>query len=209
MTRYYDFYYSYAVNSYLLVILAYFIGSIPVGVLLSRMKGTDPRNVGSGNIGATNVMRAAGKVTGILTLGGDILKGLIPVVVCAQTGEPELIVAASGLAVFVGHLFPIFLRFRGGKGVATALGVCLGLEPCAVAIDVVVFIAVVLKWPYVSLGSLVAATAMPLLLYILHAGGLYICLVTIMAILIFIRHKENIRRILAGTESTIHAPRKS
>jgi glycerol-3-phosphate acyltransferase PlsY len=202
------------VNSYLLVILAYLIGSIPVGVILSRAKGTDPRNVGSGNIGATNVMRAAGKVTGILTLAGDVLKGLIPVVVCKQTGQPDMIVAAAGLAVFVGHLFPIFLKFKGGKGVATALGVCLGLVPYAVApyavpIDVVVFIVVLLKWPYVSLGSLVAAAAMPLLFYVLHADELYVYMVVIMAILIFVRHRENIRRLCDGTESTIRGSRKS
>jgi len=197
------------VNSYLLVILAYLIGSIPVGVILSRAKGTDPRNVGSGNIGATNVMRAAGKVTGILTLAGDVLKGLIPVVVCKQTGQPDMIVAAAGLAVFVGHLFPIFLKFKGGKGVATALGVCLGLVPYAVAIDIVVFIVVLLKWPYVSLGSLVAAAAMPLLFSVLHADELYVYMVIIMAILIFVRHRENIRRLLAGTESTIRGSRKS
>ncbi len=201
-------------NSYLLVILAYLIGSIPVGVILSRAKGTDPRNVGSGNIGATNVMRAAGKVTGILTLAGDVLKGLIPVVVCKQTGQPDMIVAAAGLAVFVGHLFPIFLKFKGGKGVATALGVCLGLVPYAVApyavpIDVVVFIVVLLKWPYVSLGSLVAAAAMPLLFYVLHADELYVYMVVIMAILIFVRHRENIRRLCDGTESTIRGSRKS
>ncbi|OPY81779.1 MAG: Glycerol-3-phosphate acyltransferase [Syntrophorhabdus sp. PtaU1.Bin153] len=196
-------------NPYLLVILAYLIGSVPVGIILSRVKGADPRNVGSGNIGATNVMRAAGKVTGILTLAGDVLKGLIPVVVCVRTGQPVMIVAAAGLATFIGHLFPVFLKFRGGKGVATALGVCLGLAPYAVAIDIVVFIAVVLKWPYVSLGSLAAAAAMPLLFYILHAGDLYIYLVVIMAILIFVRHKENIRRLFVGTESTVRGPRKS
>jgi glycerol-3-phosphate acyltransferase PlsY len=154
-------------------------------------------------------MRAAGKVTGILTLTGDVLKGLVPVAVCVWTGQPVMIVAGAGLAAFVGHLFPVFLKFKGGKGVATALGVCLGLAPYAVAIDLVVFIAVVLKWPYVSLGSLVAAAAMPLLFYILRAGDLYICLVVIMALLIFVRHKENIRRLFAGTESALWGPRKS
>ena len=114
-------------SSYILIVFAYLLGSVPVGVLLARMKGADPRKVGSGNIGATNVMRAAGKVTGALTLVGDILKGLLPVVLAFVVGEPAIVVAAVGLAAFLGHLFPLFLKFKGGKGVATALGVYLGL----------------------------------------------------------------------------------
>ncbi|MFZ2801790.1 MAG: glycerol-3-phosphate acyltransferase, partial [Syntrophorhabdus sp.] len=102
---------------------------MPVGLLLSKIKGADPRAVGSGNIGATNVMRAAGKITGALTLIGDVLKGLIPVMIAFMLGETKIIVTAAGLAAFLGHLFPVFLRFKGGKGVATALGVYLGLDP--------------------------------------------------------------------------------
>jgi glycerol-3-phosphate acyltransferase PlsY len=190
-------------GSYLLIALAYFLGSVPVGILLAKMKGADPRKVGSGNIGATNVMRAAGKTTGALTLIGDALKGFLPVAVALLLDEPKLIVAAVGLSAFLGHLFPVFLNFRGGKGVATALGVYLGLDPFAVLIAVIIFVLITLKWRFVSLGSLVGVTAMPLLLYFLNATDQYIYLVLIIGALIFIKHRNNIRRLISGTESKI------
>jgi glycerol-3-phosphate acyltransferase PlsY len=190
-------------SSYILIVFAYLLGSVPVGVLLARMKGADPRKVGSGNIGATNVMRAAGKVTGALTLVGDILKGLLPVAVAFIMGEPVIVVAAAGLAAFLGHLFPLFLGFKGGKGVATALGVYLRLDPFAVFITVIVFVLVLLKWRFVSLGSLVGVAAMPLLLYLLNAPDYYVYLALIIGALIFIKHKDNIRRLFAGTENKI------
>jgi glycerol-3-phosphate acyltransferase PlsY len=190
-------------SSYILIVFAYLLGSVPVGVLLARIKGTDPRKVGSGNIGATNVMRAAGKVTGALTLAGDILKGLLPVAVAFIMEEPVIVVAAAGLAAFLGHLFPLFLGFKGGKGVATALGVYLRLDPFAVFITVIVFVLVLLKWRFVSLGSLVGVAAMPLLLYLLNAPDYYVYLALIIGALIFIKHRDNIRRLLAGTENKI------
>ena len=190
-------------SSYILIVFAYLLGSVPVGVLLARIKGADPRKVGSGNIGATNVMRAAGKVTGALTLAGDILKGLLPVAVAFIMEEPVIVVAAAGLAAFLGHLFPLFLGFKGGKGVATALGVYLRLDPFAVFITVIVFVLVLLKWRFVSLGSLVGVAAMPLLLYLLNAPDYYVYLALIIGALIFIKHKDNIRRLLAGTENKI------
>jgi glycerol-3-phosphate acyltransferase PlsY len=190
-------------SSYILIVFAYLLGSVPVGVLFARMKGADPRKVGSGNIGATNVMRAAGKVTGALTLVGDILKGLLPVAVAFIMGEPVIVVAAAGLAAFLGHLFPLFLGFKGGKGVATALGVYLRLDPFAVFITVIVFVLVLLKWRFVSLGSLVGVAAMPLLLYLLNAPDYYVYLALIIGALIFIKHKDNIRRLFAGTENKI------
>lgn len=190
-------------SSYFLIVCAYLLGSISVGLLLAKMKGTDPRAVGSGNIGATNVMRAAGKTTGALTLVGDALKGFLPVAVAFFMGESKLIVAAVGLAAFLGHLFPIFLKFKGGKGVATALGVYLGLNPFAVLIAVIIFVFVLLKWRFVSLGSLIGVAVMPFLLYVLNAPGQYIYLVLIIGTLIFIKHKDNIRRLITGTESKI------
>jgi acyl phosphate:glycerol-3-phosphate acyltransferase len=190
-------------SSYLLIAFAYLLGSVPVGILLAKMKGTDPRKVGSGNIGATNVMRAAGKVTGALTLIGDILKGFLPVAAAFMLDKPSLVVAAVGLAAFLGHLFPIFLKFKGGKGVATALGVYLGLDPLAVLIAVIIFVLLLLKWRFVSLGSLVGVAAMPLLLYLRNIPNQYIYLVLIIGILIFIKHKDNIRRLIAGTENKL------
>jgi glycerol-3-phosphate acyltransferase PlsY len=196
-------------SSYIIIVFAYLLGSVPVGVLLARMKGADPRKVGSGNIGATNVMRAAGKTTGALTLAGDILKGLLPVVVAFVLGEPAMVVAAVGLAAFLGHLFPLFLKFKGGKGVATALGVYLALDPFAVVITVIVFVLVLLKWRFVSLGSLVGVAAMPLLLYLLNAPDYYIYLALVIGTLIFIKHKDNIRRLFAGTENKIGRSKNS
>jgi acyl phosphate:glycerol-3-phosphate acyltransferase len=196
-------------SSYLLIAFAYLLGSVPVGILLAKMKGTDPRKVGSGNIGATNVMRAAGKVTGALTLAGDVLKGLLPVAVAFILDKPSLIVAAVGLAAFLGHLFPIFLKFKGGKGVATALGVYLGLDPLAVLIAVIIFVLLLLKWRFVSLGSLMGVAVMPLLLYLHNTPNQYIYLVLIIGTLIFIKHKDNIRRLIAGTESKLGRSKQS
>ena len=190
-------------HSYFLIAFAYLLGSVPVGLLLSKIKGADPRAVGSGNIGATNVMRAAGKITGALTLIGDVLKGLIPVMIAFMLGETKVIVTAAGLTAFLGHLFPVFLRFKGGKGVATALGVYLGLDPFAVLIAIIIFVLTIIKWGFVSLGSLVGVAAMPLLLYFLSAPVQYIYLVLIIGALIFIKHKDNIRRLVAGTENKI------
>ena len=183
------------------IALAYLLGSLPVGLLLSRLKGQDPRKVGSGNIGATNVMRASGKALGILTLVGDILKGLLPTWLAARAGLAGPLVAAVAFAAFVGHLFPIYLRFRGGKGVATALGIFIALSPLAVLIDIAVFAAVLYAWRYVSLGSLVAAALMPVLLLVLRSPSPYVVLCLAMAILIFVKHAKNIGRLCAGTEN--------
>lgn len=185
------------------IVIAYLIGSIPVGVILAKTKGADPRKVGSGNIGATNVMRAAGKTLGILTLIGDILKGLIPTTLALYSKQPASVVAAIGFAVFIGHLFPLFLKFKGGKGVATGVGVYLAVSPPAILINIVIFILVLLKWRYVSLGSLVGTGLMPLALLVLKKPHEYVYLSLIIGILIFIKHKDNIRRLLEGKENKI------
>ena len=182
------------------LIAAYLLGSIPVGVVLAKLKGRDPRKVGSGNIGATNVMRTAGKALGILTLAGDIVKGLLPTWLAIHYDHTALIVAACGLAAFAGHLWPIYLRFRGGKGVATALGLFLALKPAVIPILLVVFVLVLLKWRYVSLGSLVATALTPLLLLILGSPLEYILVSLIVGLLIYYKHRGNIKRLLSGTE---------
>ena len=151
----------------LLILFAYLVGSIPIGVLLARLKGKDPRKTGSGNIGATNVMRSAGKVLGIITLIGDILKGFIPTFIAMRLGVPAFIIALVGLAAFSGHLFPVFLKFKGGKGVATGAGVFLAISPLVILISFIIFVIVFLIWKYVSLGSLVGTAYYPsfILLY--------------------------------------------
>jgi acyl phosphate:glycerol-3-phosphate acyltransferase len=191
----------------LFVIAAYLIGSIPVGVLLSRIKGKDPREVGSGNIGATNVMRAAGKTLGIITLLGDALKGFIPTILARHAGLPEYVIAAVGLAAFAGHLFPVFLRFKGGKGVATALGVYLALNPPAILGSFIVFVLVLWKWRYVSAGSIAGTVFMPFILYVLKAPAMYICLSAVIGVAIILKHRDNIRRLISRTEHRLGAPK--
>lgn len=188
--------------SCLYIFFSYLIGSIPVGIMLARIKGVDPRRVGSSNIGATNVARAAGKTVGILTLVGDIMKGLLPVVYITHTGsgQPPIVIALSGMAVFLGHLFPLYLRFKGGKGVATAVGVYLAIEPMAVLVALMIFIIVFIIWRYVSLSSIVAATSMPFIMMALNDESLYIYLTCVVAILIIIKHRDNIKRLKNRTE---------
>ena len=185
------------------VVGSYLLGSVPVGLLLAKVRGADPRKVGSGNIGATNVMRAAGKAAGVITLLCDILKGFIPVWLAIETGQPERVVAAAGLAVFAGHLFPLYLKFRGGKGVATALGVFLALGPLAVLVALGVFLALFLAAGYVSLGSICAAAVMPFVLAAFGAPSSYIAVCAVMAVMIIVKHRENIKRLLAGKEHRV------
>jgi glycerol-3-phosphate acyltransferase PlsY len=185
------------------IIASYLLGSVPTGLVLAGLKGRDPRTMGSGNIGATNVMRAAGKALGIATLAGDIAKGFFPTWLAIYFGQPQWLVAAAGIAAFAGHLFPVYLRFRGGKGIATALGVFLALNATAVAILVIVFAVILITTRYVSLGSLVGTALMPVLLLLMKAPTAYVLLSLVMAILIVIKHRSNITRLLSGTENKI------
>lgn len=186
----------------LLIIASYVLGSIPTGVVLSKIfTNRDIRQEGSGNIGATNVARVLGKKLGILTLAGDLLKGFIPVFIGAYFISSLQLGCLMGLAAFLGHLFPIFLGFKGGKGVATALGVFLYLSPVVILIEVVIFAAVVGISRYVSLGSLLAAATMPIILFILSFPRTVVLLSSAFALLIFIKHKGNIERLLNGTEN--------
>jgi acyl phosphate:glycerol-3-phosphate acyltransferase len=189
----------------LLIIGAYLLGSIPTGLLLAKAVGVDIRATGSGNIGATNVYRTLGRGVGVMTLVGDCLKGLIPVLVARHLGLLEPWVAAVGLAAFLGHVYTIFLGFKGGKGVATALGVFLGVSPLAVLLALGIFIALVWKWRYVSLASITAAAAMPLLVAALERKPAMVAMTVVVAALVVFKHKENIRRLRAGTESKFKA----
>jgi glycerol-3-phosphate acyltransferase PlsY len=185
------------------ILFAYLVGSIPVGVLLAGLKGKDPRKTGSGNIGATNVMRSAGKVLGILTLVGDVLKGFIPTFIAMRLGVPEFVIALVGLAVFSGHLFPVFLKFKGGKGVATGAGVFLAINYPVILISVIIFVVVFLIWKYVSLGSLVGTAIIPLSFTLQEAPLEYILLSLLLVCCVFIKHKDNIKRLFAGTENKV------
>ncbi|MCD6319680.1 MAG: glycerol-3-phosphate 1-O-acyltransferase PlsY [Candidatus Desulfofervidaceae bacterium] len=188
------------------LILSYLLVSLPVGLIIAKKYGhPDIRKEGSGNIGATNVARVVGKKAGLITLAGDVLKGVLPVltfslILGTDTWQKQVVISLAGLAAFLGHLFPIYLKFKGGKGVATATGVFLILCPLAVLADTIVFLAVLWRWRYVSLASLSAAAAMPLLIALFSNQKVYIILAAIVAAFIFYRHKANIHRLLTGTE---------
>lgn len=188
-------------NSSILAIVAYLLGSIPTGLLLGKMYGIDVRTAGSGNIGATNVYRTVGKKIGILTLIGDCLKGLLPVLAARGLGMPEVMIAGVGLAAFLGHVFPFYLKFKGGKGVATALGVFLGAAPAAIGGALLAFIAVVAKTRYVSLGSIIAAGVVPVLSFLYRGLTPTTAMAVVVSLIVIWRHRENIRRLLDGTEN--------
>ena len=196
-------------------VAAYLLGSIPFGLLLSKLFGTaDIRKEGSGNIGATNVARVAGPVAGVLTLLLDAGKGALAVMLAVRlTNAAALWMMIAGLCALVGHCFPIWLGFRGGKGVATAAGVFLVLCPPAFLGAMILFLLVVGYWRFVSLGSISAAAAMPLLVYIFwaprHAPPLVITFGSLaVALLIVFKHDANIQRLVQGDEPRFSFGRK-
>jgi glycerol-3-phosphate acyltransferase PlsY len=186
---------------------AYILGSIPFGVIFARLFGSaDVRKSGSGNIGATNVARVAGPLAGILTLVFDTAKGAAAVLLAARFAhESAAWMMLAGLVALTGHCFPVWLKFKGGKGVAAALGVFLALCPAAALAALLLFMVVVAIWRYVSLGSVTAAAAMPLLMYLLwapgHAPPLIISFGSLAAaVLIIYKHDGNIQRLVQGEE---------
>ena len=188
-----------------LVIASYLLGSIPTGLLLSKAVGVDIRATGSGNIGATNVYRTLGRRIGLLTLLGDCLKGLVPVLAARCLGVSGIWLMATGLAAFLGHVYTVFLRFKGGKGVATALGVFLGVAPLAVLLCIAVFALVLVKWRYVSLASISAAAAMPFVVVLVDRKPPIIAMTILIAALVIWKHRDNIGRIKSGTENRFRA----
>ncbi len=188
----------------LAAVAAYLVGSIPFAVLVSRAMGLpDPRSFGSGNPGATNVLRSGSKAAAILTLAGDALKGWLPVWVAVRLGMDETVVAVVALAAFLGHVFSVWLRFKGGKGVATAAGAILALDWRVGAAALMTWVAVVVATRYSSLGSLVAAIVAPAAVYGWRgAGPLFAATCAMCAVLVW-RHEGNIRKLLRGEESRI------
>src|SRR5215467_6201963 len=184
----------------LIVGFAYLLGSVPAGYILGSRAGIDVRKAGSGNIGATNVARLVGKRQGILTLIADAAKGFIPVFVASRLGLSSNWIALTGVAAFLGHLYPVFLKFRGGKGVATALGVLLGVAPWATLLLAVIFAVVAYASRTVSLSAMIAAAAAPLALWLFSYPVVLIGMSAFIAILIIWRHRANIKRLIAGTE---------
>ena len=201
------------VLSFAAVVVAYLVGSLSFAVIVSRVMGlNDPRTYGSKNPGATNVLRSGSKPAAVATLLLDALKGWVPVVLVRWWGPAhgleEGTMALVGLGAFLGHLFPVFFRFQGGKGVATALGVLLGVDWLLGLLTCGVWLAVALVFRFSSLASLMAAVSAPMI-YLLGDGGFWyaetpvtLALVMMAALLVW-RHRENIQRLLAGTESKI------
>ncbi|AJE97478.1 glycerol-3-phosphate 1-O-acyltransferase PlsY [Pandoraea apista] len=190
------------------IVLAYLIGSVPFAVIVSRTMGlADPRSYGSGNPGATNVLRSGNKKAAVLTLIGDAFKGWFAVFLAERFadawGVGDFGLAAVALAVFVGHLYPIFLRFKGGKGVATAAGVLLAIDPILGLAVLATWLIIAIFFRYSSLAALVAAVFAPLYYVFMFGFGFYAPAVIVMAILLIYRHRANIGKLIAGKESRI------
>ncbi len=182
--------------------VSYFIGSIPWGVLVSKkFFGIDLRNYGSKNIGFTNAFRTLGLLGGMVVLVADVSKGIISVLIARAIGGNDLLVVLSGLAAILGHNWSIFLRFSGGKGVATAAGVILGLSPRILFMLLAIWLIVLIISKYVSLASIITATSFPLLVVFFYRWNLsYIIFSILVALVIIIRHRSNIKRLLSGSE---------
>ncbi|MEE8301212.1 MAG: glycerol-3-phosphate 1-O-acyltransferase PlsY [Candidatus Tectomicrobia bacterium] len=187
-----------------LVVVAYLLGSISFGLLLARLYGgDDPRQSGSGSIGATNVARTAGKIAGVLTLLGDGVKGLVAVLLAQWWGSSHLVSACVAVVAVLGHMFPLYHGFRGGKGVATALGVFLPLLPLPLLGGCLVWLAAVALWHYVSAGSILAAVTVPILAVLLARPAPLIYAAVLIALLVLYKHRSNMQRLLQGTESKL------
>ncbi len=191
---------------YIVPILGYLAGTIPTGLIIGFSRGVDVRTAGSGNIGATNVARVAGKKWGIITLVADVLKGLLPVLAAtwlfSNSSVATLIIALTGFAAVAGHCFSVFLKFRGGKGVATAVGVFLGICPLSVLVAFAVFFLSMKKWRIVSVASLLSAAVVPPMIHI-FCPGLYVeTMAWAIAAVIWLKHRDNIERLLRGEEKT-------
>ncbi|MGB3212737.1 MAG: glycerol-3-phosphate 1-O-acyltransferase PlsY [Desulforhopalus sp.] len=187
-------------------IFGYLVGAIPFGLVISKMVGVDVRTQGSRNIGATNVNRVLGKKLGFVTLVCDCLKGLLPMysaaIILPESGTKELVVALTGVMAVLGHMFPVYLKFRGGKGVATGMGVFLFLSPTAIVFSLAVFAITVALTGFVSAGSLLASGLIPLWLYLLGGSKMTIGASAVVAVLIWCKHHENISRLIHGKEKS-------
>lgn len=191
-------------TSTLVIVAGYLVGSVSTAIVVCWvLQLPDPRSQGSGNPGATNVLRIGGKKAAIVTLLGDLVKGLLPVVAARLAALSPTVLALVALAAFLGHLFPVFFGFRGGKGVATAFGTLLGLLPLAALAALVTWLAIALMFRISSLAALTACVLTPLYLWGLGAPVAYVISFAVVAVLLLWRHRGNIKRLVAGTESRI------
>ena len=190
----------------LLLLSSYLLGAVPFGLVVGKFAGVDVRQHGSKNIGATNVSRTLGKKLGIITLFLDVMKGFLPMLIAAailgDTTNASIIVCACGVFAVLGHMFPVYLKFKGGKGVATGLGVFLFLSPLAILISMAIFAGTVAFTGFVSAGSLMASALFPLWLFLLGETRVIIITAAIIAVLIWAKHHENIKRLVKGEEKS-------
>jgi glycerol-3-phosphate acyltransferase PlsY len=194
----------------LAILVAYLLGSVPFAMISSKLFGlADPRSYGSGNPGATNVLRSGNKKAALLTLIGDALKGWVAVFVAQRMGFSDNVIGLVALAVFLGHLYPIFLKFKGGKGVATAAGVLLALDPVLGLGVMGTWLAVAYISRYSSLAAVLAAAVAPLFAALMHGASNLVIIIGIIGMALIGKHWQNIQRLLAGQESKIGGKKKA
>ena len=187
-----------------LIVFAYLSGSLSTAIIVSKLGGLpDPRTQGSGNPGATNMLRVGGKKAAVLTLLGDMLKSLIPVALAMALGVNDMTLALVGMAAFLGHLYPVFFGFRGGKGVATALGVLLGISWMVGLGTLATWLFMAKVFRYSSLAALTAAVLAPLYMWLILPTPALLIMSAVMSVLLLWRHRSNIRRLLSGEEDQI------
>ncbi|HEY9201463.1 MAG TPA: glycerol-3-phosphate 1-O-acyltransferase PlsY [Gammaproteobacteria bacterium] len=190
-------------------LFGYLLGSVSTAIITCRLMGLpDPRSEGSRNPGATNVLRLGGKKAAAITLFGDMLKGLLPVLIALSLGMSDAVIAACGLAAFLGHLYPLYYGFQGGKGVATLLGVLLGMHWLLGLGTIGVWLGMAFTFRYSSLSALVAATASPMLAWFITHSPIISASIALMAVLLIWRHRSNIRNLMAGREDKIGSRKK-
>ena len=190
------------INQLLIILFAYLVGSVSSGIIVSQIFNLpDPRTIGSKNPGATNVMRSGNKKAAIFTLLGDLLKAIFVLAIAEYLGFNDLIIVCVALAVLIGHIYPIFYKFRGGKGVATAIGILIALNFKLALIVASIWLLVFGIWRYSSLAAIVAAISAPIIaIFILRDQSLYCIALTLITIIILFKHQTNIKKLLSGTE---------
>ena len=190
------------INQLLIILFAYLVGSVSSGIIVSQIFNLpDPRTIGSKNPGATNVMRSGNKKAAIFTLLGDLLKAILVLTLAEYLGFNDLIIVCVALAVLIGHIYPIFYKFHGGKGVATAIGILITLNFKLALIVASIWLLVFGIWRYSSLAAIVAAISAPIIaIFILRDQSLYCIAFTLITIIILFKHQANIRKLLSGTE---------
>lgn len=195
--------------SLILILGGYLLGSVPSGILVGRAFGVDVRDVGSGNIGTANVLRAAGKGAAVLTMAGDMVKGIVPVVLARLFTESEWVIASVALAAVIGHCWPVFLGFKGGKGVATGAGTSIALAPIAGLSMFALWWAVALLSRYTSLAAIVVMVASPFAFIIAGKPLPYVLYTIVGGLAVLWRHRENVRSLLTGTERKVGEKKKA